>query len=165
MEYRWQQSDLRAIFTYENVQRGLLTHARTDRPESDGPRATKSGWTATMPLAEVKHRTDVVGIFPNEAAIWWLVSVVRLEQNDKWAAQRPLHASVHHVLLARSIVRRAIRYCTDPALYPNRRSLGARSYTMQRHTFQPLTVLDDKIGWKATARKGVGGHASQMVTA
>ncbi len=37
---------------------------------------------------DVKRRTNVVGIFPNDEAIVSLLGAILLEQNDEWAIQR-----------------------------------------------------------------------------
>jgi putative transposase len=56
------------------------------------PKAHRLQIHSTNPLerlnAEIKRRTDVVGIFPNEAAIVRLVGALLLEQNDEWQLQR-----------------------------------------------------------------------------
>ena len=56
------------------------------------PKAHRLQIHSTNPLerlnAEIKRRTDVVGIFPNEAAIVRLVGALLLEQNDERQLQR-----------------------------------------------------------------------------
>ena len=37
---------------------------------------------------EIKRRTNVVGIFPNDAAIVWLVGAQLLEQQEEWQLER-----------------------------------------------------------------------------
>ena len=56
------------------------------------PRAHWLQIHSTNPLerlnAEIKRRTDVVGIFPNDRAVTRLVGAMLLEQSDEWSLQR-----------------------------------------------------------------------------
>jgi hypothetical protein len=62
------------------------------------PREHWAQIASTNPLerlnGEIKRRSDVVGIFPNEAAITRLVGAILLEQNDEWAVQRARYMSL-----------------------------------------------------------------------
>jgi putative transposase len=52
------------------------------------PKAHSKQIHSTNPLervnAEIKRRTNVVGIFPNDAAVTRLIGALLLEQNDEW---------------------------------------------------------------------------------
>ena len=56
------------------------------------PQQHRSKLHSTNPIervnAEIKRRTEVVGIVPNEAATTRLVEAILLEQNDEWTVQR-----------------------------------------------------------------------------
>ncbi len=81
--------------------------ALMDEAESDVlahvtfPQQHRAKLHSTNPLervnGEVKRRTEVVGIFPNEAAIRRLVGAILLEQNNEWAVQRARYMTLESV--------------------------------------------------------------------
>jgi transposase-like protein len=46
---------------------------------------------------EIKRRTEVVGIFPNEDAVVRLIGAILLEQNDEWAIQRARYMTLETI--------------------------------------------------------------------
>ena len=46
---------------------------------------------------EIKRRSEVVGIFPNEAAVTRLIGALLLEQNDEWAVQPARYCSLETI--------------------------------------------------------------------
>jgi transposase-like protein len=46
---------------------------------------------------EIKRRTEVVGIFPNEDAIVRLIGAILLEQNDEWVVQRARYMTLETI--------------------------------------------------------------------
>lgn len=67
----------------------------------DFPAAHRAKLHSTNPIerltGEIKRRTEVVGIFPNEAAITRLIGAILLEQNDEWAVQRSRYMTLESV--------------------------------------------------------------------
>jgi transposase-like protein len=62
------------------------------------PKEHRAKLYSTNPIerlnGEIKRRTNVVGIFPNEASITRLIGAILLEQNDEWAVQRGRYMSL-----------------------------------------------------------------------
>jgi len=65
------------------------------------PAAHRPKLHSTNPIerlnGEIKRRTDVVGIFPNEDAITRLIGALLLEQNDEWAVQRARYMTLETI--------------------------------------------------------------------
>jgi transposase-like protein len=79
----------------------LMDDAETDVLAFMGfPKDHRPKIHSTNPLerlnGEIKRRTEVVGIFPNEAAITRLVGAL-LEQNDEWAVQRARYMTLETI--------------------------------------------------------------------
>ena len=65
------------------------------------PAAHRTKLHSTNPLerlhGEIKRRTNVVGIFPNEDAITRLIGAILVEQNDEWAVQRARYMTLESI--------------------------------------------------------------------
>src|SRR5229473_1341049 len=85
----------------------LLASTPTDDAEADVlaymgfPAQHRAKLHSTNPLerlnGEIKRRSEVVGIFPNEAAVTRLIGALLLEQNDEWAVQRARYMSLETI--------------------------------------------------------------------
>ena len=81
---------------------GLDGQRRRGCPRLHGvPGGAPSQVHSTNPIerlnGEIKRRTDVVGIFPNEAAAIRLIGAILLEQSDEWATQRARYMTLETV--------------------------------------------------------------------
>ena len=65
------------------------------------PKEHRDKISSTNPIerinSEIKRRTNVVGICPNDDAIVRLVGAILFEQNDEWAVQRARYMTLESV--------------------------------------------------------------------
>src|SRR3954467_13104814 len=81
---------------------GFLDEAETDvLAYMTFPPQHRTKLHSTNPIerlnGEIKRRTDVIGIFPNEDAIVRLIGAILLEQNDEWAVQRARYMTLETI--------------------------------------------------------------------
>lgn len=66
------------------------------------PTAHRAKLHSTNPIerlnGEIKRRTNVVGIFPNEAAITRLIGAIIMEQSEEWVVQRGRYMSLETLI-------------------------------------------------------------------
>ena len=122
--------------------------ALMDEAESDVlaymafPAAHRTKLHSVNPLerlnGEIKRRTDVVGIFPNEAAITRLIGAILLEQSDEWAVQRARYMTLEAMGSLGESCRANLGRLTNPAL-PGTAATNA-SYTTPGGTINARRV-------------------------
>ena len=62
------------------------------------PAAQRAKISSKRLNGEIKRRTDVVGIFPNDDAVIRPVGALLLEQNDEWAVQHSRFTTLESIV-------------------------------------------------------------------
>jgi putative transposase len=79
----------------------VAPYAGTPRPSQPDETGTAVYIPVTNPIerlnGRIKCRSEVVGIFPNEAAAIRLVGAILLEQSDEWATQRARYMTLETI--------------------------------------------------------------------
>jgi hypothetical protein len=115
----------------------------------------KAHWTklhSTNPIerfhGEIKRRTEVVGIFPNDDAIVRLVGALLLEQNDEWAVPRSRYMTLETIATMSD----------DPAHQPASRKLIHSRLCPEGTASAEATPF---LGTRSTAKSAANSEASQ----
>src|SRR5690606_937462 len=81
-------------------------------------------------MGEIKRRTEVVGIFPNEAAITRLVGAILLEQNDEWVVQRSRYMTLETIAAMSDDPLVSLPAVAHDQVEPSRRCRGPASASL-----------------------------------
>lgn len=115
----------------------------------------KAHWTklhSTNPIerlnGEIKRRTEVVGIFPNDDAIVRLVGALLLEQNDEWAVQRSCDMTLETIATMSDARSSACQLQADPFPALPGRHGDRRIYTTPRDTIRILRYCNIDIVYR-----------------
>ena len=144
----------------------IMDEAETDvLAHMTSPREQRVQLHSTNPIErvnrEIKRRTEVVGIFPNDDAIIRLVGAILLEQNNEWAGQRARYMTLEPVA---SLSDDPLVSLPAPA-HAGKASRHSLSYTTLWGTIQarPLEAFRRQLK-DESVRRLVRFHASSDIT-